>query len=353
MCTNTSIADSNKGSTERNQSMSILQNLEAIKLTEAMVKDLPKQEFIYPELIEKGKISMIFADAGVGKTLVSTAIAHRGISLGILTSVLILDYDMGLRSVSQRGYQKIAEEHKGFVYILEDALPESMTMRSILEQMVLENNSNRMFVVDSVSHAIEEFAYGREDGTFLFLKLCKKLRDSGGTVLLNHHTHRERDGKTDFYGSFAWKRDVDLQLRLEKGPSENTLILESTKVRDGGERKKAFTYDYEKVMLNEISLKDAYITDQDKDFVTRTQQILSENPGVIQGELIEMIHNEIDGKYGDKKVISMLKRGVKYGDWSLKIGQKNAKLYSLVKQEDLGAKQPNCQTGDEGVDGGK
>ena len=345
MCINKSIAYSDNKS-DKNDTKKIsgfMQKLESVKLTSRMVKDLPKQEFIYPMLIEKGKISMIFADAGIGKTLISTALSHRAISLGIISSIVILDYDMGIRSVGQRRYHTIAEKFEGFLYILEAGLPENMTMRFIIEQLIMENNSDRMVIIDSVTHAIVEFASGREDGTTEFLKFCKKLRATGATVILNHHTHRERDGKTDFYGSFAWKRDVDLQLRLGKGPAQNTFILESTKVRDGGERKKAFTYDYDGIWMNEISMKDAYITDDDKDFVSITQKILEENPGVIQGELIEMLHNALDAEYGDKKIIAMLKRGIKYKDWFLKTGAKNAKMYSLVHTDEM-AKQPNCQT---------
>ena len=353
MCKKSSIADSDNKSdkNEVQKPSAVLQNLKKVKLTPEMVKDLPEQEFIYPNLIEKNKISMIFADAGVGKTLVSTGFAHRSISMGIVSSIIILDYDMGIRSVAQRGYHKIAEKYENFLYILESELHETISMRLIMEQLLLENNDDRLIIIDSVSHAIVEFIAGREDGTVGFLSLCKKLRATGATLLLNHHTHRERDGHTDFYGSFAWKRDVDLQLRLEKGPAENTLVLTSTKVRDGGERKKAFTYDHERVWVNEISIKDAYITKDDQEFVKATKKLLQEKPGVIQSELIEMLHIALKSDIGDKKVIALLKRGVKYGDWFVKKGDKNASLYSLTDEDSVVAKQPNCQTG--GADDGE
>ena len=76
MCKN-SIADSdNKSDKNDAKKLSgVLQNLEKVKLTPEMVKDLVEQEFIYSMLIEKGKISMIFADAGVSKTLIATGFA--------------------------------------------------------------------------------------------------------------------------------------------------------------------------------------------------------------------------------------------------------------------------------------
>lgn len=307
-------------------------------------------KFIYPELLESGKIIMFFGDSGIGKTLMCAGFANYGLENKTISSVIFFDFDNGLISLKKRKYDQLAEKwgEGKFDYLLGHEILQEMEPIEALKELVLdgERNKDKMIVIDSGSHFVYDGSKNEREKLKEFFDVIKILRAQKSTPIIIHHSHRVRDGQTaDYHGSFEWKRDLDYQLLITKNEQSNTWLFHVKKDRDNLTKSKAFEYDEENVSLIEVDFGESNISRQEYIFIKGIQEILKDLGGKInQSDLMKetKVMRESLG-LGDKRSIKWFQSWANKGKWYYEkvANEKNSIFYWIEDQTDKLAKLPN------------
>ena len=190
-----------------NQSIGI-EKLKKFRLSLKKTSEIDENpKYIYPELLESGKIIMFFGDSGIGKTLVSAGFANYGLENKTISSVIFFDFDNGLISLKKRKYDQLAEKwgELKFDYLLGHEILQEMEPIEALKELALdgEKNKDKMIVIDSGSHFVYDGSKNERQRLKEFFDVVKILKNLGSTPVILHHSHRVRDGQiADYHGSF-------------------------------------------------------------------------------------------------------------------------------------------------------
>lgn len=302
--------------------------------------------YVYPKLLEMGKIIMPFGGTGTGKTLLFCAFTHWGLVNNTIKSAILLDFDMGLISLKKRKYDELADKwgEGKFDYLVGEEMIKDMEPIEALKKLIFDGNENngKMIVLDSGSHFVYDGSKNERKKLKELMDIAKILRSQGSLICIIHHTHRVRDGQeADYHGSFEWKRDLDYQILITKNEVTNTWILDVKKDRDNLIESKAFIYDENIIMIQEVDYEESNIDRKEALFIKEIQEILEDLEDEInQGELLNesRVFRQSIG-LGDKRTIKWLEVWAVKGKWQKvqRTEKKNAIFYSLCKT----AKLPN------------
>lgn len=307
-------------------------------------------QFIYPNLLETGKIIMFFGESGIGKTLMIAGFANYGLTNKTIDSVVFFDFDNGLISLKKRNYDQLVEtwgEGK-FDYLLGNEILKEMEPLQALKELALdgEKNKNKMIVIDSGSRFVYDGSRNEREKLKEFLDVIKVLKNQFSTPIIIHHSHRVRYGQiADYHGSFEWKRDLDYQILITKNEDTNTWLFHVKKDRDNLIQSKAFQYIEENITLKEVNYEESNISKKELVFITEIQEILKDfGEKVNQTDLLKesKVIRQSSG-LGDKRSIKWLQL---FGDkkkWNFdKVpAEKNSVLYWIKEESENLAKVPN------------
>jgi KaiC/GvpD/RAD55 family RecA-like ATPase len=312
------------------------------------INENPK--YIYPELLESGKIIMFFGDSGIGKTLMCAGFANYGLKNKTIDSVVFFDFDNGLISLKKRKYDQLAERwgEGKFDYLLGDEILQEMEPIEALKELALdgEKNKNKMIVIDSGSHFVYDGSKNEREKLKEFFNVIRVLRSQQSTPLVIHHSHRVREGQTaDYHGSFEWKRDLDYQILITKNEQSNTWLFHVKKDRDNLIVPKAFQYSEDTVSLYEVDFAESNISRQEYIFIREIRNILNDfNEKINQSDLMKETKDIRESiGLGEKRFIKWLQIWAERGKWNCEkiASEKNSIFYWIDDQTDKLAKVPN------------
>ena len=339
-----------KYESSNNQSQGI-EKLKKFRLSLKKTSEIDENpKYIYPELLESGKIIMFFGDSGIGKTLVSAGFANYGLENKTISSVIFFDFDNGLISLKKRKYDQLAEKwgELKFDYLLGHEILQEMEPIEALKELALdgEKNKDKMIVIDSGSHFVYDGSKNEREKLKEFFDVIRILRAQQSTPIIIHHSHRVREGQTaDYHGSFEWKRDLDYQLLITKNEQSNTWLFHVKKDRDNLTKSKAFEYDEENISLIEVDFGESNISRQEYIFIKGIQEILKDlGDKINQSDLMKetKVMRESLG-LGDKRTIKWLQTWAHKGKWNYEkvASEKNSIFYWIDGQTNKLAKVPN------------
>ena len=329
-----------KYESSNNQSLGI-EKLKKFRLSLKKTSEIDENpKYIYPELLESGKIIMLFGDSGIGKTLVSVGLANYGLENKTISSVIFFDFDNGLISLKKRKYDQLAEKwgELKFDYLLGHEILQEMEPIEALKELALdgEKNKDKMIVIDSGSHFVYDGSKNERQRLIEFFDVVKILKNLGSTPVILHHSHRVRDGQiADYHGSFEWKRDLDYQIMITKNEDTNTWLFHVKKDRDNLIQSKAFKYNEETITLLEVNYEESNISTKELIFIKEIQEILKDfDEKINQTELLKESRAMRQSLgLGDKRSIKWLHSFGEKDRWNLEkvASEKNAIFYWLKK----------------------
>ncbi|MBF7071056.1 hypothetical protein [Aliarcobacter butzleri] len=327
------------------------QGMERLKKFRLSLKKTSKinenPKYIYPELLESGKIIMFFGDSGIGKTLMTTGFANYGLEHKTISSAIFFDFDNGLISLKKRKYDQLAEKwgEGKFDYLLGHQILEEMDPIEALKELAFdgERNKDKMIIIDSGSHFVYDGTKNEREKLKEFFDVIRILRAQKSTQIIIHHSHRVRDSQTaDYHGSFEWKRDLDYQLLITKNEQSNTWLFQVKKDRDNLIKSKAFKYNEETISLIEVDFEQSNLSRHQYIFIKEIQEILKELGGKInQSDLMKetKVMRESLG-LGDKRAIKWLQSFGEKGMWTYeKVASQNNSIFYWL--DNKVKKQPN------------
>ena len=297
-------------------------------------------QFIYPDLIESGKIMMFFGDSGIGKTLMVAGFANYGLLNQTIKSAIFFDFDNGLISLKKRNYDQLSEQWGigKFDYLLGEEILQEMEPISALKELLLDGNENKdkMIVIDSGSHFVYDGSKNERQNLKEFFDVIRTLRHQKATIVVIHHSHRVRDGQTaDYHGSFEWKRDLDYQFLITKNEDTKTWLFHVKKDRDNLIESKAFRYLEDTISLEEVSFEEANVSNKEFLFVKEIQEILKDfDEKINQTDLLKESRSIRQSlSLGDKRSIKWLQSFAEKGRWASERipSEKNAIFYWIEK----------------------
>jgi len=291
------------------------------------------QVYLYEKLLVKNSLHMFFAASGIGKSLISIALANECLYNNTVEEVVVLDFDMGELSLKNRDYENLFSTHKKrFNYILgQNLLLNNIDPFQVLIDLSFDKTVNRLLIIDSGSHIVYDGTNNERKSLIQFFSILKNIRKLTNTsILLIHHSHRTRNGeKADFHGSFEWKRDLDFQYVIRKNESQNIWLLEKTKDRDNLIENHAFKYDDFK--LTKVDYKTSNYDENDIYLLKEVNDILDIFIEINQNDLIsetKSIRSKVG--IGEKRFALWLKKMSSAGEFirEKKTHEKNAIVFT-------------------------
>ncbi len=291
--------------------------------------------YIYPELLEAGKIIMFFGDSGIGKTLMTTSFANYGLENKTISSAIFFDFDNGLISLKKRKYDQLADKwgEGKFDYLLGHEILQEMDPIEALKELAFDGkrNKDKMIVIDSGSHFVYNGSKNEREKLKEFFDVIRILREQKSTQIIIHHSHRVRDGQiADYHGTFEWKRDLDYQLLITKNEQSHTWLFHVKKDRDNLIKSKAFEYNEETISLIEVDFEESNLSQQEYIFIKEIQEILKDLGGKInQSDLMKETKKMRESiGLGDKRSIKLLQKFAEMGMWSYeKVPNQNNSIF--------------------------
>lgn len=271
-----------------------IRRLQKYRLNSVKTSNYSQQpEYIYPKLLESGKNIMIFGASGEGKTLLLCGFANYGLENNTIKSAIFFDFDNGLVSLKKRKYDELADKWDidKFDYLVGEEVLRDLEPLDALKELVLDGSQNKdkMIVLDSGSHFVYDGTKNERQKLKELMDIAKILRSQGATPIIVHHTHRVRDGQeADYHGSFEWKRDLDYQILVTKNEATNTWIMSVKKDRDNLIESKAFTYNEDTIMIQEVNYEESNVSKKEALFIKEIQDILEDfEEEINQSELLK------------------------------------------------------------------
>jgi len=330
-----------------------IKRLQKYRLNKEKTAELSEEpHFIYPKLLEARKNIMLFGGSGEGKTILIAGFANYGLENRTIKSAVFFDFDNGLVSLKKRKYDELADKWglDKFDYLVGEEVLQDFEPLDALKELVLDGHHNRdkMIVLDSGSHFVYDGTKNERQKLKELMDVAKILRSQGATPIIIHHTHRVRDGQeADYHGSFEWKRDLDYQILVTKNEATNTWVLSVKKDRDNLIESKAFTYNEDTVMIQEVDYEESNVSKKEALFIKEIQEILEDfEEEINQSELLKesRAFRQSIG-LGDKRAIKWLEAWGEKGKWQRvqRPEKKNAIFYSSNRKT---AKLPNSENMD-------
>ncbi len=208
-----------------------------------------KLEYLHPNFIVKGEMTLVAAPPASGKSLTSLKFSDLFLSMEKVQYVYYFDFDNGFITLKERKLDELYEKHMGnLIYIHPQNINDSEFNNLIME---LQNcDLSEVFIVfDTTKNFIKGDRDKNKDVSKL-MKMFKTLRDAGATILLLHHTNKPtRDlNELTYAGSSAWEEDTSNAFLLKKNDSKNTFLFQKFKDRVGEIKDIAFKLSNDKIV---------------------------------------------------------------------------------------------------------
>lgn len=256
-----------------------------------------KTEFLIPDFLAKGMITLIYADGGMGKSWLAFAVAKACSSY---QKVIYLDYDNPLNVLKDRGVQEKLISQRNIFYVQRSKSTMSAPeMLDALEAKASGNTyANTLVVVDSLRNFGDVMHDAR---AMAIMDKFMNLREAGATILVLSHANK--DGK-NYQGSNNIRNSIDNMYRLKKvdtAQGEIAFVLTPTKER-AAITECAFSVCTASLALKGIDVDAARMSADELDFISQAKAAIAEQPGINKKALLELLGFEQDDKTARNKL---------------------------------------------------
>jgi len=242
----------------------------------------------------KNTTTMIFSRAGQGKSMFVLALCLQLLKDEIMNSIIYLDMDNPLVTLSLRGIDKIIERESNLHYFNPAANKESSSTNMLGKLLKIAKDDptvfqNTLIVLDS----IRNFSIGKNSNKDAhvgpLMQRLQELREAGATVIYLHHSNKESNG-TAFKGSTNYEDAADstLVLSSKKINDKFVITVANDKNRNAAEGSMSFEVDVDSMTLRDVNSSLVAMKDNDRKLAEKFQDILEKNKeGMNQTELLE------------------------------------------------------------------
>ncbi|OBV30137.1 hypothetical protein BKN38_05275 [Helicobacter sp. CLO-3] len=322
---------------------------------EYMSKEARKPKWLVDHFLMQRSLNMVYASAGVGKSLLSLELAHFLATKPNVSKVIYLDGDNSEAALTTRGLNDIVESSGAK---LEYYLVNNHKRFSIFGRLKNYNLENVIVIIDSIRNFIK-FDIKDDIKVTKYLHKMQELRDKGATIIFLHHQPKQYGdennkmykGATAFIDSVdeAWyvskslvQNNADKTLSLDLEPQKNRLDTKAQRaIVDNKTHSVSFSINTQ-IGLNQkqrITLEIA-------------QEIINANPnGIIQSDLAKQILKIANANYyeivGKNQLWNLL---AEFGDKLFKIstftpkGGGVRKLYTPLNSAETESKTPKRES---------
>jgi RecA-family ATPase len=210
-------------------------------------KERPPTVWIVDKLICEASLTIIAADAGVGKTWVTLDLATC-ITMGIpwlgrdtiKGNVLIVDEESGDDYLANRFKQVITahggseDETTAFYFSMQNTAFNNALDLFELEQLIIANDI-KFVVVDALMDVLPGVKENLSDEMVPPLNAIKKIinRTKCSFCIIHHKNKGKENEKTSYRGAGGIKGAADLMLEIHRDRDTTILEFETTKIRNG------------------------------------------------------------------------------------------------------------------------
>lgn len=227
--------------------------------------NIPEETALYPGFIYANAINMIYADGGVGKSILSLGVVNYALTNNLCDTALYLDCDNGLATLKNRVPEILSVTGDKLQYY-GLGLMQKEEIVDIIDKltMVKKPESRVLIIIDSLSFFINDSIMSDSDVKPFFEKL-KKVRDKfGASIIILHHVkkpNREEKFPT-FYGSNLIKSFVDTSWAMIRDKNKVTIKNDKSRMFTAHDM---FEIEIDAKKLKIIGTKDAADDEEEKE----------------------------------------------------------------------------------------
>lgn len=189
-------------------------------------------EWLIDEFLPKQSLTMIYAEAGSGKSYLALYLAKSLLEQGKVKEVIYLDGDTNEQLLKERGGKEFIKlSHFNYIYA------NNKSKYSIFKDLEYSCDlENSLIIIDSIRNFIN-IDFTKDNLMSMFFDALQKLRDKGATIIFLHHQPKQlQDENNKLYkGSTAFMDSSDegyfLYNKIIKENEEYILLLEPQKQR--------------------------------------------------------------------------------------------------------------------------
>lgn len=256
-----------------------------------------KTKFIVEDFIAEKMITLIYADGGNGKSLLTQSMANTFAMEG--KHVVYLDFDNPMSVLSERKIDQMVTLHDPNLlqYVQRSKCnhsPEAL-LHLLGDDACGNEYENYVFFIDS----LRNFMNVKNDAQTLdMLTVLMNMREAGATIIALHHSNK--DGK-NYEGSNNIRNSVDNIYQLKKVASstlKNTLDVVLHVRKDRANIKDiALRIDAKRLSLSLLDITSALMTEEVEEFAHEVKLALKEKgDGLNKTALLQAVGRKKDDK---------------------------------------------------------
>lgn len=236
-------------------------------MTADFFDNIPEEFAIYDGFIYENQINMIYADGGVGKSILALAVCNHAIKENKCDSIVYIDNDNGVATLKNR-VPVLIDKMGDKIHYYGKGLMESDRIVEIIDKLALlkKQKDRVLIVIDSLLFFVKGGVMTDTD-VEPFMSKLQNIRDNfGATIILLHHVKKpqKEDKFPSFYGSVQIKNAVDISWAMIR--NKNTITLKKDKGRPLSIHEMFnIEVDFRKLEINGVKILDDNEEDQERD----------------------------------------------------------------------------------------
>jgi replicative DNA helicase len=292
-------------------------------------------QYLYDYYLVKGEVTLFAAPPSNGKSLISLKLADLLLSQNKIQYVYYFDFDNGFVTLKQRKLDEIQKKHGDNLLYIHPSNIDETEFNDTIADLINCDLSDVLIVFDTTKNFIKGDRDKNRDVSRL-MKMFKKLRDAGGTVLLLHHTNKPKadlDYLT-YAGSSAWEEDTSNAFILQKNDYKSTFLFKEFKKRVGDIRDIAFKIENDEIV--EVDFEEASETEEDQQIRNEVIYFIANNPKCTYSQILQHVTGM---GYSKDKVNKVIQSG-KSKHWQAvkNKAKQNRDEYILIQTENISKK---------------
>lgn len=291
------------------------------------VELMESREFYLDRTIAQRSINIIYAPAGTGKTWLAFALSGMLSDCGL--EVIYLDRDNGIDILKDRGFDRFLQKYRDQIhYINGDMMDDADEGMNEVLAGLYENAHDKFFdkiavVFDSLQFFLGGGMYD-ENKMNKFNVLCKKIRSSGGTVIVLNHALKNGISMKGGGTLINSADEVWFARKVSGDEFEMHFIMIPEKERIGT-KTAGYSIDIKTLAMTPLDPVVEGMSEEERAFVAKVRDLLKDGE-MTQGELLE----KLEVARNNKLAIGYLETHIgRY--WESRKEWKK-KVYSLVEK---------------------
>ncbi|MBN2896967.1 MAG: AAA family ATPase [Campylobacterales bacterium] len=311
--------------------------------TPERIKNAPEIEYLYPDFIVRGSISVIYGSYGSGKSSIAIYLSKNILESNENIHVYYLDFDNPIQVLKSR---KIDEEITKYSGRLKFFGPKNRNnamneVEQIFDLAIFNHKKNPdikiLMIIDSLKNVARKNENGLIDSRFLY-ENEKRAQDFGISIVILHHTNKA--------GAISDTKDIsnfaDCTFHVKYDANHHIITVEPDKQSRYGVLPRAFYVNPDSRMIErEIEYSASSKTESERKLIDHMIGLISSCGGLNLSELEHETRTMRASLHiGEKQFRSIMHKNIGIC-WAAQRALKNALVFYTLK------KQPNCETAEE------